>query len=207
MSIDHPPARKGGTAGRLLGLTLLAVLAGYGNPAAVFAQPKPYLALADRLDRPQDGYCIDIAGSGDWIDVTIPLAAHNCKGPATYPDQAVRYDPASGQVRFYRLQVCMTALGRNGRSLAQMPLLAQPCVTPHVSEPLPFASAALQAFDFRSDGRLELRGSGLCVVAGASSDTTFSPADKWRALQMTPCTGAPAALSVWVRPPAPSGSG
>lgn len=167
----------------------------------LLAQPQPYLALADRLDRPEDGYCIDVAGAGDWIDPTIPLSAHNCKGPGAYPDQAVRYDAASGQIRFYRLNVCMTALGRAGRTLPQMPLLVQPCVDPRAPVPRPFAHAALQAFDFRSDGRLALRGTDLCVVAGARSDTTFSPLDRWRALLMAACADAPRALSVWVGPP------
>ena len=189
----------------LLGFTLLAIAAGYWSPASVFAQAQPYLALADRLDRPSDGYCIDIAGSGHWIDVSVPLSAHNCKGPGIYPDQAVRHDPASGQVRFYQLNVCLTALGRAGRTLPQMPLLAQPCATPATPMPTAFASATLQAFDFRPDGRLELRGSGLCVVAGQQSDTTFSLADKWRALQMASCGAAPPALSVWLPPPRPPG--
>lgn len=181
-----------------IGFFLLAMALSWWHPAKVFAQAKPYVMLKDRLDRPEDGYCIDIAGSGPWIDVSVPLSAHNCKGPGVAPDQALRHDARSGQLRFPALDVCVTALGRAGRTLPQMPLLAQPCATDTQPIPTPFAAASLQAFDFRADGRLSLRGSGLCLVAGSRSDTTFSPHDRWRALYLLPCEQAPVALSQWL---------
>lgn len=58
-----------------------------------------YLYLADRLDRPQDGYCIDVAGSGNWVDFTMPLNAHNCKRPGFYADEAVTFS-SPGAIRF-----------------------------------------------------------------------------------------------------------
>lgn len=185
----------------LLGFPLLTLLLACWHPARVFAQAQPYVMLKDRLDRPVDGYCIDIAGSGNWIDLRVPLSAHNCKGPGVAPDQALHHDPASGQLRFPAYDMCVTALGRAGRSLPQMPLLVQPCASAAQPQPTAFASASLQAFDFRADGRVELRGSGLCLVAGARSDTTFSPHDRWRALQLQECAQAPAALSQWQPPP------
>jgi len=195
--------RVGSTSPRLrIGASLLAVSLAFAlwqtDPA--WAQAKPYVMLKDRLDRPVDGYCIDIAGSGEWINVNVPLSAHNCKGPGIAPDQALDYDGATGQLRFPALNVCVTALGRAGRSLSQMPLIAQPCATEARPQPTPFASRSLQAFDFRADGRLELRGSGLCMVAGHQSDTTFSVHDRWRALLLLPCEGAPLALSQWTLP-------
>jgi hypothetical protein len=184
-----------------LGFSLLTLALACWHPARVLAQPQPYLMLKDRLDRPEDGYCIDVAGSGPWIDVSVPLSAHNCKGPGVAPDQAIRHEPRSGQLRFPALNRCVTALGRAGRSLPQMPLLAQPCASAAQPQPTPFAAPSLQAFDQRADGRIELRGSGLCLVAGTQSDTTFSLQDRWRALQLLPCAQAPAALSQWL--PAP----
>lgn len=184
---------------RVLSVVLLTLLAVHSCHGKLLAQPRQQLVLADRLDRPHDGYCIDVAGSGNWIDVTVPLSAHNCK-VGVAPDQAVRYDSASGQIRFHQLNVCMTALGRADRTLPQMPLLAQPCYSSVAPEPRPFASPALQAFDFSSDGRLRLRGTDLCVVAGNRSDTTFSAFDRWRALVMATCTDAPSELSVWLKP-------
>lgn len=32
-----------------------------------------YLELSDRQDCPEDGYCLDVAGSGDWTDFSVPL--------------------------------------------------------------------------------------------------------------------------------------
>ena len=182
--------------------TGVAVVATFWNSVEAFAPAKPYVMLKDRLDRPHDGYCIDIAGSGEWIDLNVPLSAHNCKGPGIAPDQALHHDLRSGQLRFPAFNVCVTALGRAGRTLPQMPLVAQPCASPTAPMPTPFATVSLQAFDFRNDGRLELRLTGMCVTAGTRSDATFSQQDRWRALQMSPCDQAPLTLSQW-QPPSP----
>jgi hypothetical protein len=47
-----------------------------------------HLRLVDDLDRPQDGYCLDIVGSGQHIRFDLPLIAHNCK-TGLYADEAV----------------------------------------------------------------------------------------------------------------------
>ena len=155
------------------------------------------IELVQRLDRPQDGYCIDIAGSGPWIDLTVPVSAHNCKRDAVYADQAAAHDATTGRIRFPAFNVCLTALGRAGRSLAQMPLMVRPCAEDVDTRRTPFIAASLQAFVHRADGRLELRDSGLCLAVGRESSTTFSADDKWRALFLERCDRAPAALSVW----------
>lgn len=49
-----------------------------------------YLRLEARLDRPEDGYCLDVAGEGRWVDLSVPLAAHNCKLPERYPTSSWR---------------------------------------------------------------------------------------------------------------------
>ena len=42
-----------------------------------------HVRLKDRLDRPDDGYCLDILGTGGNLRLDMPLFAHNCKGGAT----------------------------------------------------------------------------------------------------------------------------
>ena len=162
----------------------------------------PYLELEHRLDRPQDGYCLDVAGSGPWIDVTVPVSAHNCKRDAVHPDQVVSYNSATGRIRFPLLNVCLTALGRAGRSLAHMPLMVRPCAEDTDLSRAPFSAPALQSFIQRADGRLELKESGLCLTVGRESSTTFSVHDRWRALYLDRCSSASTTYSAWRRPPA-----
>ena len=38
-----------------------------------------HVRLIDRLDRPDDGYCLDILGTGDTLRLDLPLFSHNCK--------------------------------------------------------------------------------------------------------------------------------
>ena len=38
-----------------------------------------HLRLLDRLDRPEDGYCVDILGTPGNLRVDVPLFTHNCK--------------------------------------------------------------------------------------------------------------------------------
>ena len=60
------------------------------------------LMLADRLDRPQDGYCLDVPGSGDWVNFSMPLTAHNCK-TGQFADESVVFDVSPGPIRFLSL--------------------------------------------------------------------------------------------------------
>lgn len=176
----------------------LAMLAGLGaTSAGAWQRGAGYLELADRLDRPVDGWCLDAPGSGDWVDLSVPLNAHNCKGPEFYPDEAVVFDRSPGPIRFPAYGGCVTALGRDGRSLPLTPVTARPCVgDPGVRED-PFTMASLQRFEHRRDGRIALVGSGLCLTVGTVSDITFSPDHRWRALYLDHCDAAPADRSVW----------
>ena len=38
-----------------------------------------FMELLDTLDRKQDGYCLDIVGSGNNVRLDMPLTTHNCK--------------------------------------------------------------------------------------------------------------------------------
>ena len=74
-----------------------------------------HLRLADRLDRPADGYCVDILGVGDYLRMDLPLFAHNCK-PVLTTDSAVIYEP-DGRIRFPAVNRCITVAGVNSRAL------------------------------------------------------------------------------------------
>ena len=154
--------------------------------------PVGHLRLIDRLDRPQDGYCLDIMGSGQYVRGDLPMTAHNCK-PGLYPDEALRLEP-NGRLYFPAYDVCATVAGLNGRALAGAAVMPRPC-----GERSPFMEAdALQRFVHRPDGRVELRGSGLCLTVGAESDRTFEATHRWRPLFVAHCAKADPKLSRWV---------
>lgn len=172
----------------------LAIALGLFSSAAVHAQGEGapgHLKLIDSLDRPQDGYCLDIVGSGRYIRFDLPLTAHNCK-PGLYADEAVRLQ-SDGRIHFPAYDKCATAAGLNGRALPGAALVARDC-----GERTPFLDApALQEFRFHEDGRVELAGSGLCLTAGPESATTFSDEHRWRALYLERCETGDPARSRW----------
>jgi len=175
-------------------------IAACGAAAAVWAQTsKPaadqpvvgHLRLQDNLDRPQDGYCLDVVGSGQYIRFDLPLTAHNCK-PGLYQDEAVAID-AESRIQFVAYGACATVAGLNGRALPGAAVVPRQC-----DEKTPFMDARpLQRFDFRADGLIELRGSGLCLTVGNESDWTFERTHRWRALFVARCASAVPALSRW----------
>ncbi|OAV00667.1 MULTISPECIES: hypothetical protein [Moraxella] len=149
------------------------------------------LRLADNLDH-DDGYCLDILGSGEYIRFDMPMTVYNCK-PGLYEDEAVMWQ-ADGKIHFPAYNACATAAGINQSVLAGAAVMPRAC-----GERSPFLeSQYLQHFSYRDDGRIELVGSGLCLTAGAESDATFDPSHRWRTLSMQPCQNAPLAQSQWV---------
>ncbi len=175
-----------------LALTLFA------SPAAAWQEGAGYLELADRLDRPDDGYCLDVAGSGDWVDFSMPLNAHNCKRPGFYADEAVTF-ASPGPIRFPAYEGCVTAVGLNGRSLPGAAVMLRPCADTIDESRAPFIATSLQTFEHREDGRIELTGAGVCLTVGSESATTFSPDHRWRTLALARCEGAVPERSVWKR--------
>ncbi len=177
---------------------ILALCAFIATPAVAWQEGAGYLELADRLDRPEDGYCLDLPGSGEWVDFSMPLNAHNCKRPGFFADEAVTFD-APGVIRFPAYEGCVTAVGLNGASLPGAPVMLRPCASEIDTDRAPFIAESLQIFDHREDGRIELLGADLCLTVGVESAPTFSPVHRWRALTLERCGAAPAARSVWTR--------
>ena len=150
-----------------------------------------HVRLQDRLDRPTDGYCLDILGTGRQLRLDLPLFVHNCKPGAT-PDSTVVHSD-EGHLIFAAADVCVTAFGVNSTVLPGTSVLLRPCG--HTSAF--FETSRLQQFDHTSDGRLKLRGSELCLTAGEESSRTYSPADRWRVLSLQPCKGTSQRYTVW----------
>lgn len=151
-----------------------------------------YLQLIDKLDRPVDGYCLDVVGSGPNIRVDMPLTAHNCKGPQVYFDEVVtlRKDRT---LYFSKYNGCVTVMGNNQTALPKNALMLKACRAKQ-----PFLNAAnFQQFEFNDNRQLRLKNSNLCISAGNFSHTTFSPAHRWRSLYMEQCDQTENRLSRW----------
>ena len=150
-----------------------------------------HVRLKDRLDRPEDGYCLDILGTGSNLLLDVPLFAHNCKiGPTT--DSAVIFTD-DGQLVFPAASVCVTAFGVNNTVLPGTSVLLRPCDFSTAF----FDTANLQKFDYLVNGQLQLRGYGLCLTVGEQSSPTYSPADRWRVLSLQTCSRIALSYSSW----------
>ncbi len=150
-----------------------------------------HVRLADRLDRPTDGYCLDIPGTGSRLLLDVPLFAHNCKSGPT-PDSVVTYT-ASGQLVFPAAQVCVTAFGVNSTVLTGTSILLRPCDFSTAF----FDTANLQKFDYLKNGQLQLSGHDLCLAVGEQSSHTYSPSDRWRVLSLNSCSEISLRYSSW----------
>ena len=150
-----------------------------------------HLRLQDRLDRPVDGYCLDIPGVGQSLRLQEPIFAHNCK-PALTTDSAVTLRD-DGKIVFPAVELCITVAGVNGKALPGAAILLREC---GLSVPF-FHAEPLQTFDFRDDGKLVLAGSNLCLAAGETSDVTYSVNDRWRVLSVEDCEQVPPKLARW----------
>ena len=169
---------------------LACVLAGL---TVAFAEDRElgHLRLKDRLDRPVDGYCLDILGVGDSLRVELPIFAHNCK-PGLTVDSAVQLRDGGGIV-FPAVGLCITAAGVNGRALPGAAIVLRPCG----HQAAFFESGPLQAFQLRDDGRVVLDGTKLCLAVGDTSDRTYSAQDRWRVLSVEDCERTTAKYVLW----------
>jgi hypothetical protein len=161
------------------------------SPAYGEQKTQFHLRLVNRLDRPGDGYCLDILGTPNSMRINLPLFAHNCKSTLT-PDSAVIFNP-SGQIKFPSVNRCITVAGVNSNAVPGASILLRKC-----DEMLPFfETSALQHFIHRKDGRISIIGSELCLTVGAKSAETYSPYHRWRTLFVEDCTNADASRSKW----------
>ncbi len=113
---------------------------------ALFSQTNAYhVKLVDPLDRPQDGYCLDVAGSGNYIRSDLPLIGHNCK-PGLYADEAFVYKK-DGTIYFPTGDLCVTISGVNNHVLDHISLTLQQC-----KKNTPFLNAEfMQKFEYTKD--------------------------------------------------------
>ncbi len=170
-------------------LTALFLWASPAWPASPDAQV--HLRLVDRLDRPEDGYCIDIPGTPGNMRVDAPLFAHNCKQSLT-ADSAVVFT-SEGYIQFPAVELCVTVAGVNSEALPGAATLLRRCNQSTAF----FQTMRLQRFTHRDDGRLVLGDSNLCLTVGPQSAATYSPFDRWRALFVEDCASANPARSRW----------
>ena len=176
---------------RRIGLGVALVVGATMLMGRAHAAEQKHLRLIDRLDRPSDGYCIDIPGTPSSMRLEVPLFAHNCKAGLT-PDSAVVFT-AKGRIRFPAVARCVTAAGVNSTILPNTALILRGCGR---NAPF-FETAALQGFELRANGRLILKGSNLCLTVGKVSSRTYSPADRWRALYLATCGSVPEKYARW----------
>ena len=171
-------------------LTAAAILVALLTTTAHSASSS-HVRLIDRLDRPSDGYCLDIPGTPANLRIDIPMFAHNCK-PRLTSDSAVKMT-SEGLLRFTEVGLCLTAVGVNQHALPGASLILRQCGR---STPF-FDSARFQAFVHGPDGRRQLKGSDLCLTVGNRSQVTYSPMDRWRTLFVEACAFADPKRSRW----------
>lgn len=172
------------------GRSAIAMLAGLLLAGQGMADTPPQMRLADDLDFPGEGYCIDVVGVGATARIDMPLVAHNCLPERGSTDRVVV--EREGRLIFPAYDACVTAFG----VVAPLPgsaVVLQPCGGGDAFVP----AGRLQRFDRTPEGRLRLRGSGLCLSVGPDAARTLSPTHRWRTLTMERCEDAPATLSVW----------
>ena len=168
---------------------IIAVIAASGGQAV--AADLIHVRLADRLDRPADGYCLDILGTGTSLLLDVPLFAHNCKNGPT-PDSAVTFSD-NGQLVFPAASVCVTAFGLNNTVLPGTLILLRPCNFRMAF----FDTENLQKFNHLKNGQLQLRGYDMCLAVGKQSSRTYSPSDRWRVLTLQLCAEIELTYSGW----------
>lgn len=150
-----------------------------------------YMRLINDLDMPQDGWCLDVVGSGPNVRFDMPLIGHNCK-PGLYADEAVIFRN-DGTLYFPAFNGCVTVMGLNKKALPGAAIMLKAC-----GETSPFLTATnFQHFSHRPDGRVELKESNLCLTLGASSHSTFDVTHAWRTLYVDNCNKTDPVRSTW----------
>lgn len=169
---------------------LLAALLALGLAAEGWAQALPQMKLSDDLDRPGEGYCIDVLGVGPSARIDLPLVVHNCLPQLPRVDRHAVFE--NGRILFPAFNACVTVFG----VVSPLPGAAVILRTCGAQESF-LPADRLQMFERNPSDQLQLAGTNLCLTAGPDAARTFSASDRWRTLTVAPCATAPASLSVW----------
>lgn len=138
------------------------------------------LRLADPLDFPREGYCVDVLGVGDTARADLPLVAHNCLPRRESSDRVVT--ERNGRLYMPAFNACLTAFGVT-TALPGSPVILRPCGARESFLP----ADRLQAFRWTSGGALQLEGTELCLTIGPDAHRTYSATHRWRTLTMEAC--------------------
>ncbi len=168
----------------------MALLLGWALGLPALGQENPQVRLADPLDFPREGYCIDVVGVGATARTDLPLVAHNCLPERRVADRMVV--EREGQLYFPGYDACLTAFGVRA-PLPGAAVILQPCGGGGAFLP----RGPNQAFERTDTGQLRLAGTALCLTVGPDAAPTLSPSHRWRTLTMETCATADPALSVW----------
>ena len=95
----------------LISLVIIVSMGTGGSASSASPSSQVHLRLLDRLDRPEDGYCVDILGTPGNLRIDVPLFAHNCK-PSLTSDSAVVFT-SDGFIKFPAVDLCLTVAGVN----------------------------------------------------------------------------------------------
>ncbi|MCG7500108.1 RICIN domain-containing protein [Vibrio sp. Of7-15] len=153
--------------------------------------PVGVIQLIDKLDRPKDGFCVDVIGYSPYERLDLPLIAHNCK-KGLFKDQAMSVLD-SGEIYLPAYNKCLTAIAPHTKALPGATIMARDCGEhSHFLE-----TPQLQQFEWQLDGKINLHGSNLCLAAGERSDQTSSPSHRWRTLSLQHCKSSEPELLRW----------
>ncbi len=146
-----------------------------------FADSQQYVRLVDPLDEPEF-YCLDLSGWGDHLRLEDPLQAHTCK---TRGGDDQMFSIEDGKILVGDTGRCLEVAG-SGAPLPGSAILARKC-----------SDSAMQAFALEENGRISVKGSGLCLAAGDRSAEASGPSHMWRVLSVALCDTTNPELMTW----------
>ena len=112
------------------------------------------VALVDSLDEPE-GYCLDVPGWGNRLNLKAPLMAHTCK-PGAEDELFTPGHPAPGQLYMKAYNLCVTAASDTPGS----EVFLKDC-----------ASSTLQRFSLEPSPHIKHRAKTVCITVAAGDGT------------------------------------
>ena len=150
----------------------------------LLGQAEGLIELVDRLDEPE-GYCVDVPGWGNRLNLNAALMAHTCK-PGAADELFVIDRPAAGQLYMPAYDRCVAAESDQ----AGAEVFLKPCdATP------------LQRFSFDGEGKIRLvKGKNCLAVDSRAGQPTGGPSHLRRDLRLESCDSVKASHSSWKLP-------